>query len=158
MFRPMRRKNREISDEEAKKLLTEARRGVLAVNGDEGYPYAIPINYYFDEESQKIFFHGSRVGHKAEALNKCDKVCFTVLGKEIAEKEAWAPFVESVVVFGRCRVIEDTAEAEKRLRQFVMKYYPSEELAEEEIAVSGKAVRMYEIEIEHFTGKKVQER
>lgn len=50
MFRPMRRKERAISDEEAKKLLLLGRRGVLAINGDDGYPYAIPVNYFYDME------------------------------------------------------------------------------------------------------------
>ena len=39
-----------------------------------------------------------------------------------------------------------------------MKYYPDERLADEEIADSGKAVRMYEIDIEHMSGKEIQER
>ena len=158
MFRPIRRKNKEIGVEEAKKLLTEARRGVLAVNGDDGYPYAVPVNYYYDDEEQKIYFHGSRVGHKAEALKSCDKVCFTVYGHETVKAEAWAPFVQSVVVFGRCHPIGDASAAEARLRAFAMKYFPSEELANEEISTYGKAVRMYEIEIEHLSGKEIQER
>ena len=41
MFRPMRRKAKEISTDVAKKLLCNERRGVFAVNGDDGYPYAI---------------------------------------------------------------------------------------------------------------------
>ena len=44
MFREMRRKKKEISIDMAKQLLQSSRRGVLAVNGDDGYPYAIPIN------------------------------------------------------------------------------------------------------------------
>lgn len=62
MFRPVRKKANEISVEEAKKLLHEARRGVLAVSGDDGYPYAVPINYLYDEDAQEIIFHGSKVG------------------------------------------------------------------------------------------------
>lgn len=38
MFRPMRRTKRAISDEDAKRLLGQGRRAVLAVNGDNGYP------------------------------------------------------------------------------------------------------------------------
>lgn len=38
MFRPMRRTKRAISDENAKRLLEQGRRAVLAVNGDDGYP------------------------------------------------------------------------------------------------------------------------
>ena len=61
MFRPIRKKKNEISTDEALALLQDSRRGVLAVNGDDGYPYAIPVNYYFDKENRKIYFHGARV-------------------------------------------------------------------------------------------------
>lgn len=40
MFRPMRRTKRAIGDEDAKRLLEQGRRAVLAVNGDDGYPCA----------------------------------------------------------------------------------------------------------------------
>lgn len=59
MFRDIRKKKNQISTEAAEQLLREARRGILAVNGREGYPYAIPINYYYDREAQKIYFHGA---------------------------------------------------------------------------------------------------
>ena len=39
-----------------------------------------------------------------------------------------------------------------------MKYYPNEELVDEEIAQTGRAVQMFEIEIEHLSGKEVQEK
>ena len=44
MFRELRRKKREISTEAAKQLLKIERRGILAVTGEDGYPYAIPLN------------------------------------------------------------------------------------------------------------------
>ena len=103
MFRPVRKKKNELSTDAAKALLHSARRGVLAVNGDDGYPYAIPINFLYDEEAQKIYFHGASVGHKVNALRVCDKTCFTVYGNESIREEDWAPFVQSTVVFGRCR-------------------------------------------------------
>ena len=61
MFRPMRRKKKEISTEAAKQLLLRERRGVFAVNGDDGYPYAVPVNFYYSEEEGKIYFHGAAV-------------------------------------------------------------------------------------------------
>ena len=158
MFRDIRKKKNQISTEAAEQLLIQARRGVLAVNGREGYPYAIPINYYYDREAQKIYFHGARAGHKAEAIRACDKVCFTVFGNETVRTESWAPFMQSVVVFGRCHLMEAGPEATRRLKQLAMKYYPSEQLVDEEITQSGKAVQVFEIEIEHMSGKEVQER
>ena len=138
--------------------MRSARRGVIAVNGDGGYPYAIPINYLYDEEAGKIYFHGARAGHKADSINKCNKVCFTACGDEIIRKEAWAPFMRSAVAFGRCRVIEGRAQTLILVKRLAMKYYPDESIADEEIAASGNAVRMYEIDIEHLSGKEIQER
>ena len=158
MFRPIRKKKNEISAEAARALLHHARRGVLAVNGDEGYPYAIPVNYLYDETERKIYFHGARAGHKVDALRACDKVCFTVLGDETVREEAWAPYLQSVVVFGRCRLLESGPEALALIKRLAMKYYPSEQLADEEIAASGRAVQMYEITVEHLSGKEVQEK
>lgn len=91
MFRPVRKKANEIGVGEAKKLLHEARRGVLAVNGDGGYPYAVPVNYLYDEEKQEIIFHGAKVGHKVDSLKKCDKVCFTVVSGESVETGGMGP-------------------------------------------------------------------
>lgn len=158
MFRPIRKKKNEISLEAAKRLLHQARRGVLAVNGDDGYPYAMPLNYYYDEAANKIYFHGARAGHKVDSIKACDKVCFTVYGNETIREEAWAPFMQSVIVFGRCHLIKNQDTAIELVRRMAMKYYPNEQLADEEIASSGRAVQMFEIEIEHLTGKEVQEK
>ena len=158
MFRPMRRKKKEISTEAAKELLRTERRGVLAVHGEDGYPYAVPVNFYYKEETDKIYIHGAQAGHKADALQKDDKVCFTVYGNESVREEAWAPFVQSAVIFGRCRVIEDQEQAIALVRELAGKYYPDAASIEEEIAHAGKAMRMYEITVEHLSGKEIQEK
>ena len=158
MFRAIRKKKNELDKNAAKNLLQNSRRGVLAVNGDNGYPYAIPINYICDIESNKIYFHGACAGHKVDALKACDKVCFTVYGNETIKKELWAPFMQSTVVFGRCHLVEAGEKATALLKQFAMKYYPNEQMVDEEIAHAGKAVQLFEIEIEHISGKEVQEK
>ena len=158
MFRPIRKQKNALSTDAAKQLLRTARRGVLAVNGDNGYPYAVPINYFYDEAQEKIYFHGARAGHKVDALKACNKVCFTVYGNESIREEAWAPFMQSAVVFGRCHLLNSSPETIALLKRFAMKYYPDEQLAEEEIAAAGKAVQMFVIEIEHLSGKEVQEK
>ena len=158
MFREIRRKKKDIGAKAAEALIQCSRRGVLAVNGDGGYPYAIPINYFYDSGEKKIYFHGARTGHKIDAIRACDKVCFTVYGNETVKEEAWAPFLQSAVVFGRCRLVEDGAKATELLKKLAMKYYPDEQTADEEIARAGKAAQLFEIETEHISGKEVQER
>ena len=159
MFKPIRKKINEIDRNATEVLLTFNRRGILAMNGVNGYPYAIPINYFYDNETQKIYFHGAKAGHKVDALKDSDKVCFTVYGDEhIDESEPWAPYVQSVVIFGRCRLLQAGSESMDRLKEFAMKYYPSEQLVDKEIAHAGRAVQMFEITIEHMSGKQVQEK
>ena len=159
MFRPVRKKINEIDLSAAETLLQSNRRGILAMNGDNGYPYAISINYFYDCVGQKIYFHGAKAGHKVESLKTSDKVCFTVYGNERIDKsEPWAPYVQSAVVFGRCRLLEPGPESIDRLKEFAMKYYPSEQLVDEEIAHAGRAVQIFEITIEHMSGKQVQEK
>ena len=103
MFRSIRNKRNEISTDEAKELLRSSRRGILAVNGDDGYPYAIPINYLYDEDAHKIVFHGAKAGYKVDCLKVCDKVCFTVYGNERIQEESWAPFLQSTVMMSHVR-------------------------------------------------------
>lgn len=158
MFRPMRRAKRTISDEDARNLLAKGRRATLAVNGDDGYPFAFPIDYRFDADANKIYFHGAKVGQKVDALRRSDKVCLTVMGNERLEDGEWAPYVQSVVVFGRCRLVDDAAKTEAEVRRLALKYYPSAEEVERELEKYLSAVQLYEIEIEHLTGKQVQEK
>ena len=115
MFRPMRRSKQALSAQETKALLSAEKRGILAVNGDEGYPFAIPVNYYYDDAQGKIFIHGGKAGHKVDALKRDDKVCFTVYGNESFEEGDWAPYLHSVVVFGRCKLVADAGQTEDRV-------------------------------------------
>lgn len=160
MFRLVRKKSNEIDVATAEALLAESRRGVLSMNGENGYPYAIPINYFYDKDDKKIYFHGSRAGYKIDILTISNKVCFTILGNEQIkdEREPWAPYMKSAMVFGTCRLMEHDDEAMARLKQFAMKYYPSEHLVDEQIAHTGRATQMFVIDIEHISGKEVQEK
>ena len=55
MFREMRRKRQALSREEISLILYRGTSGVLALSGDDNYPYAVPISYVYDGE--KIYFH-----------------------------------------------------------------------------------------------------
>ena len=158
MFRPMRRKTKAISDEDAKALLLNEKRGILAVNGDDGYPFALPVNYFYDMENGRIYFHGAKAGHKVDSLKKSDKVCFTVYGNSQYKEGEWAPYTQSTVVFGRCHLIDDAARTEAEVRRLAEKYFPDKSEIDGEMERSIRGVQLYEITIEHLTGKQVQER
>ena len=157
MFRPMRRTKQEVSREECVKILTEEKRAVLAVNGDGGYPYALPINFYYDSSNDKIYFHCAKAGHKLDAMTRDDKVCFTVHNTGY-QKEDWSYHVTSVIVFGRAKLMTDEAEMREKIKKFGMKYYPTEQEVDEEIRKDFARVNFVEITIEHMTGKLVHEK
>lgn len=158
MFKEVRKIKNRISNDKALDLLKKSRRGVLALYGLEGYPYAIPINYFYDEEKNKIYFHGAISGHKVDAIKADNHVCFTVYGNETIKEEAWAPFLMSTIVFGRCHLLDNSLDSLEILKKFAMKYYPSELEAMEEINRAGRAAQIFEIEIDHISGKEIQEK
>ena len=159
MFRKMRRAEKKaIPNEETIRLLQESKRGVLAVAGDDDYPYAVPINYYYDAAAGKIYFHSSLAGHKVDAMKHNPKICFTVYGEPEVKDLDWAPYVKSVVVFGKAQPVADPEKKRAVLKTFAMKYYPNEAEADEEIELDFQAVQMIEITIEHMTGKEIQEK
>ena len=151
MFRRMRRFKQQISDEECKKILETEKRAAFSVIGDDGYPYTVPINFYYDENDKKIYFHGAKEGHKIDAMKKCNKVCFTVWNQGFKKEGRWEWNSTSVVVFGKVELVADKNVAEDRLRRLAIKYYPTMDEVEEEMK-SSAANRV------QMTGKLVNEK
>lgn len=117
MFRPMRRIKQQVSDEECIRILKEEKRAALSVIGDDGYPYTVPIDFYYDESDGRIYLHCAKTGHKIDAIKKCDKVCFTVWNQGYKTEGNWEWNVTSVIVFGRARFIDDRSFWEDKLRK-----------------------------------------
>ena len=158
MFREMRRAKQQVSDDVCAKVLREARRGVLAVQGDEGYPYALPVNFLYDENDGTIFIHCGREGHKIDAITSCDKVCFTTRDEGYRDEGDWAYHVTSVVVFGRAKLITDDEKRLDAARRFGEKYFPTKEELDHVMERAGNLVQVIAITPEHMTGKLVYEK
>lgn len=157
MFREMRRFKQQISKEECIEILKKEPRGVLAVLGDDGYPYALPMDHYYDETDGKLYFHGAGVGHKIDAIQRCDKVSYCVHDEGFVKEGEWALNIKSVIVFGKMKIVEDSQKVEDICRNLGLKFYPTAEAVEEEIRQSINHVTCLEITIEHMTGKLVNE-
>lgn len=110
MFREMRRKRQLLSKEDTQKILYQGTSGVLAVSGDDGYPYAVPLSYVYDGE--KIYFHSAKSGHKLDAIVKNPKASFCVIDQDNIVPDEYTTYFRSVIVFGTIHILHD--EAEKR--------------------------------------------
>lgn len=135
MFREMRRFKQQITTEECKKVLKEEKRAAFSVIGDDGYPYTIPINFYYDEADNIIYFHGAKEGHKVDAMNRCNKVCLTVWNQGFKKEGHWEWNPTSVVVFGKVKLVTEKNIFEDRLRKLAAKYYPNIDEIEKEMEV-----------------------
>ncbi|MBE6596641.1 MAG: pyridoxamine 5'-phosphate oxidase family protein [Ruminococcaceae bacterium] len=156
-FRELTRKNKEITREEAIELLTRETRGTLAVNGDSGYPYAMPMNHFYNVGDGCIYFHCGRIGHRLDSLRRSDKVSFCVCEEGYREEGDWAYNVRSVIVFGRIEVIDDIEKVVTITNALCRKFTLDEEYIQKEIRDHGKATLLLKLTPEHISGKRVKE-
>ena len=157
-FRAMRRFKQQLSQEECIEILKNAPRGVLAMNDESGYPYAVTINQYYDEADGKIYFHGAMQGKKVELLAKNNKICFTTTDEGHIEEGDWANTFKSVVCFGHVDEVTDKEKIYSKLCRLAKRFYPSAESIEKEMEEAGSRVKMFVISIDHMTGKSVNEK
>ncbi len=156
-FREMRRFKQQIPQEECEAILKEAKRGVFCVLGDDDYPYGIPVDHWYDQESGHIYFHCAKVGHKLDAIARHDKVSFCVLDEGEKIENDWALIFRSVIVFGRAKTVDDYDERIRIGSEITRKFTDDPVFLEKEIANSGPRVQCVEIIPEHITGKRVVE-
>ena len=156
-FRELTRKNKQIPSAECSELLTKETRGVLAVNGDSGYPYAMPMNHFYNAEDGCIYFHCGRGGHRLEALERSDKVSFCVCEQGYRREGEWAYTVRSVIVFGRMTVIDDMDTIVSITTALCRKFACSEEYIRSEIESYGHETLLLKLIPEHICGKLVTE-
>ena len=157
MFRDMMRKKQALSHEECIALLKNEWRGVLSVLGDDGYPYGMPMNYWYNEEDGRLYFHGGSKGHKIDALRRCDKASFCIYDQGFRRDGEWALNIRSVVVFGRVQFMEDQNFAMEMTRKLSYKYTDDTEYIEHEIRESGGHTLCFALIPEQITGKMTNE-
>lgn len=155
-FRKMRRYKQELSKEECVDILTNEPRGVLALLGDYDYPYALPMSHVY--VNGKIYFHGAMEGHKNDAVERCDKVSYCVMDEGVKNTDGWSYIFRSVIVFGKIRTLTDMSEKIDKLTHLGDKFFPSHDDTVNEISRLLDRTEVFEITIEHMSGKTVQEK
>lgn len=157
MFREMRRKKQMLSYEKCLEILKESSSGVLAVFGDNGYPYAVPLSYVFIDG--KIYFHSALDGHKSDAIRTHDKVSFCIIAQDQIVPKKYTTYYKSVIAFGTIRILKSEQEKREAIEQLALKYAPNDSVENRtaEIERSWNAFDMLEMTIEHLSGKQAKE-
>lgn len=155
-FRQMRRKRQQLTQEESIAILQKATAGTLALLGDDGYPYAVPISYVYNEG--KLYFHSALNGHKVDAIRKYDKASFCVIEQDDVQPEKYTTFFRSVIAFGRIHIVEDEKEKLEIVRMLGNRYNPNQDDAlQKEIESGLSRLLAIRFDIEHLTGKEAIE-
>ena len=157
MFREMRRKRQALPTEECRAILERGTSGVLALAGDDGYPYAVPISYVYDGE--KLYFHSAKAGHKLDAIRREPKASFCVIGQDQVVPAEYTTYFHSVIAFGRIRILEDEGEKRTAIEKLAAKYAPEDSLENRRKAIDRerKPLCMLEMTIDHLSGKEAIE-
>ena len=157
MFRELIRKNKQLPTDECTEILKNETRGVLSVNGDDGYPYGMPMNHFYNDADGCIYFHSGNVGHRLDALRKCDKVSFCTYEKGTRSENGWAYTVRSVIVFGRIEIIDDMDTIVDITAKLSRKFTSDEEYIKDEIKNHAHRTLLLRLTPEHICGKVVVE-
>lgn len=157
LFRELTRKKQQLSNEECIELLKTEKRSVLSVMGDDGYPYGMPMNHFYDENDGCIYFHCGKGGHRIEAIEKCDKVSLCVYDKGTGKEGNWALDVKSVIVFGKVEIITDAEQVADITTKLSYKFTQDEEYIQREIKSAAHKTVLLRLVPEHICGKLVNE-
>ena len=157
MFRPMRRSRQALGIDACKEVLSRGTSGVLALLGDGGWPYAVPMSYAFDGE--KLYFHCAREGHKLDAIRREARASFCVVDRDEVVPEEYTTYFRSVIAFGRVRVIEDEAQKRDAVELLARRYSPQDSAENRHRAIEREwaGLCMLEMDIEHMSGKEAIE-
>ena len=167
MFREIRRKEKQLTIEECREVLTKAEYGTLATMGTDGYPYAVSVNYVYFNDS--IYFHCAQIGHKLDNIEFCPNVSFNVVTDvfvvPLIKNESKTRFsgfdtnFNSVVIFGKAIEVHDS-EKNNGLNALLGKFLrltSSDQHLEEGLKYvqqSANRTALIKIEIERLTGKR----
>lgn len=158
MFRDVTRIKQVLTNEECIDILKKQLRGVLSVQSDDGYPYGMPLNHFYNEEDGKLYFHSGKSGHKVDAILHDPKASFCVCDEGTRENGNWYLTFRSVIVFGKIELIEDREKIYDIARRLSRKFTDDEAYIEHEVENSGPGTLMFALVPEHITGKRVTER
>ncbi|MBO4965558.1 MAG: pyridoxamine 5'-phosphate oxidase family protein [Muribaculaceae bacterium] len=155
-FREMRRKRQQLSEEDSISILKNSTAGTLALLGDNGYPYAVPVSYVYADG--KLYFHSAQTGHKIDAIKRCEKASFCVIAADDIHPSEFTTYFRSVIAFGKIQIIESEDERIYAASLLGDKYNPGDEAGlHKELEKGLSHMLVLRLDIEHLTGKEAIE-
>jgi nitroimidazol reductase NimA-like FMN-containing flavoprotein (pyridoxamine 5'-phosphate oxidase superfamily) len=149
----MRRKDREITADEALAVADKCVYAVLSTVSDDLSPYGIPVS--IAREGETIYFHGALEGHKTDNLRRENRACLVCVGDVREPPDQFTVVYESAVVFGTAHEVTGDEEKLRALRLICERHTPSHMAAFEKEAAEGlKRTAVWSVHIDGISGKR----
>ena len=155
-FRKMRRSRQQLSKTECDAILSAATSGTLALLGDNGYPYAVPISYVYADG--RLYFHSAKTGHKVDAIRQHGKASFCVIAADEVHPSEFTTYFRSVIAFGKIQIVESESERMYAASLLGARYNPGDDTGlQKELEKGLSHMLILRLDIEHLTGKEAIE-
>ena len=111
----MRRKDRELTAEQAWEVVDRCADGVVSMLDGTGAPYAVPVNIV--REENRVYFHSAMAGKKTDCMRAHPRVCVTCVesGAEIDQPGLTTRYA-SAILTGTAAEVTETEEKVNALR------------------------------------------
>lgn len=152
MFKEMRKSERNLKENAVQEVLKHGEYGILATIGENNYPYAVPLNYVYLNDS--IYLHCAFEGNKLDNIRFNNRVSFCIVGNTELIPQKFTTKYRSVVIFGQASIIDSEKIKKAVLNALVDKYSP--DFKQEGTAYIERALfktNIIKISIDHATGK-----
>ena len=116
----MRRKDKQVSVEQALEWLKNGSSGVLSLADECGKPYCVPVSYIYHADA--IWIHCAREGKKMDCIAHNPNACFCVFSDHGPISEMYSVRYESVIVFGKAKIVRFVPMVEEVLYLISKKY------------------------------------
>ena len=154
-FREIRLRERAVSESEAREILARADHGVLATAGEDGWPYAVPVNHVLIGDA--LYVHCALEGHKLDNIAHEERICYCAVASACVLPEKLSTLYESAIVFGRASLVADEDERRRALKLLSERFFgqgkEQDEHFEKSFAQHGRNTAVIRIAIERITGK-----
>jgi nitroimidazol reductase NimA-like FMN-containing flavoprotein (pyridoxamine 5'-phosphate oxidase superfamily) len=155
----LRRADRTMSEQRALEMLARGFSGQLATVGTDGYPYCIPLLYlWMDGE---VYVHTSSAkGHFRTNVEREPRICFELDAPDQVfdygrfECDSGLAY-QSVILFGKIRLIEDRAGKQRFCEALMAKYGKPDTTRPKGFFPRIDAIAVYAIAVERMTGKEM---
>ena len=155
-----RRPQNAMDDEWTRDFLLRVQVGHIATRWDE-QPFIIPTSFWYDPQRHEVYFHSNIVGRIRANIERHPQVCFEAFeaGKLLPSNAAleFSIQYQSVIAFGRIRILKDPDEKRQALYGLIEKYFPGMAPGKEYRPITDPELArtsVYAIAIESWSGKR----